>query len=298
MAGLVATTGVILTTPQKAEAATAYGYSQFEIEDLIIELNGGNGNFVFATEASDFALLNGLVDGNLAPLDPPQAFVSNNVVPPAPQNSFDPYGDINPTAPGPAGPNFSRSDALIGPGTDPNINFDAENVAESYVSGNSLAATANAEWEAVSQNFNLAVGDVISVDGVYNYLLNVVIDGFDPGELKLAEAEFFFSVDLVGQEADGTAEVIRQFEDDEAIGLLNTNGALEDSATIDIGGIGTAFNFAPITAAEIAQFETFNLVIDAVEETVVDVEQAPEPTTVLGLLAVGGLGLGLKRKKQ
>lgn len=34
-------------------------------------------------------------------------------------------------------------------------------------------------------------------------------------------------------------------------------------------------------------------------KTIVVVSQGtPEPTTILGLLAVGGLGLGLKRKKQ
>ncbi|MEL4895764.1 PEP-CTERM sorting domain-containing protein [Crocosphaera sp. Alani8] len=73
----------------------------------------------------------------------------------------------------------------------------------------------------------------------------------------------------------------------------STSGAASNAAIATAGG-GTAF-----TANSFAEYEV--ALVEKLEAEIIDPDPSPpvpEPGTILGLLAVGGLGLGLKRKKQ
>ena len=299
VAALGAIAATSLAAPQKAEAGTAYGYSRLTITDLLLE--DVPDGVTFGSETSDNATLDGLVCGNIDPTDAAKCHVTNNGVPMPPENFFGVWGNpsLLPDPPfnGTQGPNFARSDVLIDDPANLIVDgFDGQNVAEAFITGNRLQAEADAEWELVSTTFALEEDDEIEFTATYDYLLGVEITDWEPGDEKFAEAELAFNVELNGIRADGTVEGIRQFTFDESIGRFNENGFEfeQDSGSFDV-------EFEEITDEEVEEFVAFNIVVDAIEATSVSVDQGkkvPEPSAILGLLAVGGLGLGLKRKQQ
>lgn len=290
--GLVALGGVTLATPQKAQAGTVYSYSELNIIDLIIT---GVEDLDFETETSTSAVINPPLtsDGGIGEFDASQSFVTLNGVPSAPENFFDPWG--TPLG-GPQGPNFARGDVLIN-GNNLLTDFDGVNLGEAFCNGLVFCeAEGDGEWEAVSEFFDIAPGDQINFTADYSYLLAAEITGWDPGESKFTEAEFAFDFEINGRDANGDVTVLRQFTLDESIGVANANSFEQDS---DSGSL--ASNFAAFTAEELEGLSDFNIVVDAIEVAAVRKRQdqkVPEPATIFGLLTVGGLGLGLKRKKQ
>ena len=152
---------------------------------------------------------------------------------------------------------------------------------------------------------------------------------FDPIETTVSttpSADFINGNIVAILPATGLPEYEYELEDDLTFTLDATN--TDDTATYTIGG-GSKFlgEYVSDLAGNIESIE-FELEIDAGSELCVNSEcwtvtanafefedlpgtgggeflsdaevgaKAPEPASILGLLAIGGLGLGLKRKKQ
>ena len=288
VAGIVAVGGVTLATPQKAQAATVYGFSSLEITDLTIL----GVETIFETETSDSAVLDSLNDSNIDITDAEQAFVTNNGVPMPGENFFDPWG--TPLG-GPQGTNFARGDVAIS--GDPVTDFNGTNVAEAYVNGNEeLEAEADGEWEAVSIFFTVSPGQDIMFNGTYAGLLGVEITNSDFVS-GIAEAQLAFNFEI--NASDGTPVFQTGFEESLGLAQVGFQSDAPGGSLASAVSNGNSFTFAQDI---IDEFGTeYNIVIDAFEEATVRKQvdgRVPEPSTILGLLAVGGLGLGLKRAKQ
>ena len=172
---------------------------------------------------------------------------------------------------------------------------------------NALVSTATVDFDIPLDAGTLY--KINSGDGASGTFTRNTIPVVDPVDPNLLEAEFILQNDLV-------------FEFFEVGGAMNTTGViatLEQGATIE-GIFDTndgSIQFALETGIQdewVAQTSTdgpnraFSSVFEfgitdaatqgTFEADAVFRESVPEPTTILGLLTIGSLGLGLKRKKQ
>lgn len=299
----LSTITIIGIAPSRADAATAYGYSQASF-NVGFTTNGFTIDS-FQTETSSFGALNGFIDGAQDPFDAPQACIGTaasggitgggvgDCVVPA--NTFAPRGQID--------PDYVRSDVLIDSASVSGI--DAENVAEGFVDSlvdgliPATSGTSNAEWEYGTNLFTTELGDSLTIDIQGGYELSVEVAGLQEGEEAFAEAEYAFGIglngtnllDFVPDDFNFTEEVSR---------IENASVTLADNIdttyTVFFGDV----NGNGIIDGNEIETGTYNITVDAIEEIAVRAtpDTVPEPAFILGLLTVSGLGLTLKCKKQ
>ena len=329
--GMIAATGI---TSTKAEAATAYAYSEANF-DVGITTTG----FTipgFFTETADSAELRfpEMFDANADFTDAAQACVNNAVtgpgaclVPPNTFVGFLPGSGLD----GPVGQNnadYARSDVQIRSASTSGV--EGINAAETYVDDvDKTVGDGDAEWEYGTEQFTAEEGDILAIDlsGYYDLIIELENNGDFQGS---AESEYEFGIFLDGvnllafaagndlvQNADNTgqfqANTVSQgiglpptnFEFSEAISRTNLEGRevlnqqLDCNSQVD-GAQSCSFDIVfGFGDGQIAP-GTYDLTIESLEEVTARAEAGtiPEPASILGLLTVSGLGLALKRKKQ
>lgn len=298
--GVIATTGISIISAQKAYAASAYAYSQADVF-VNIQYNGSIDVpwLEVETSTSSGATVEDTPGGDEIDVDEFNALQSYVGPPPAPpQNFFSPKGQET--------PDYARGDTVI---NDLSLtSVEGQNLGETFVES-PISETVQGDqgegfgtWEWGTDIFTAAEGDSIEFfgedlnpepgeDKIFgSYSLAVQIE--DGNSLnEFAESEFDFAI-KINQIENGAATEVFGLDFERAIGLTNPGGPLEQGDSIIFNDDSTEFQF------EEGQYE---IVIEAVELADVRVNEGvpvPEPATILGLLTVGGLGLGLKCKKQ
>ena len=316
LAGVAAFGGVTLATPQKAEAMSVYGFSKLEWEASILLNGNAVPNFFDASGETNASILanesGGLIQEDNVEFfnfdgfaDTPQSYVNNNgpqnstIVP---ENTFNPPQGSFPGIGGTIGPDFARGDSyacdtgntagencldfgLLG-----NNNLVAANVAEGYIKGENDFVIDSGESEGswlLATEFAANAGDNLVIDTEFLYEVAAGIDGWESGENKIVEAAVEWELDVIDVT---TNTIIGELVFGEALDLFNDNGLLQDSGTVSDRDLNlvlpTTGNYAiAIGGDERVSGSSQNIT-------------TPEPGTILGLLAIGGLGIGLKRKKQ
>ncbi len=332
VAGAVTASGIALAVPQKAEAATAYSYSEANFDVGItatFEIPS------FSTETADSAELRFpmMTDGNADITDAAQACVTTNMMGPGAcligQNSFIGFiPNINTDGPvGQANADYARSDVEIISASVSDSVSDVEgiNAAETFVDDKNpkTIGDADAEWEYGTGLFTVEDGDQLTIDIEGYYDLIVQINDLPPKGQGFVESEYEFGIFLDGLNLlefandnglvngpDGqfgatTLELnnplvpVDRFQFSEAISRTNANGREVLGQQLDCNG-NPICSFTVTFGDDEGEIPvgTYDLTIESLEEVTARVETVPEPATMLGLLAVGGLGFGLKRKKQ
>ena len=132
----------------------------------------------------------------------------------------------------------------------------------------------------------------------------------DPINPDLLEAEFTLQNDLIFEffdvSTDTTTGVVMTLEAGSTVeGLFDTNDGSIEFALESLPGtgdewLGQTFTDGPnFAVSSVFEFGITALATEGTfEADAVFVEHVPEPTTILGLLTICGLGLGLKHKKQ
>ena len=112
---------------------------------------------------------------------------------------------------------------------------------------------------------------------------------------------FFSTVEIDSLTAGSGVEITKQiFADSDRTNLLDTiistDGGIDNSINLLGQRLQTLYITDNIVATGESALESYD---NAFNQVVIDPSMdVPEPGTILGLLAVGGLGLGLKGKKQ
>lgn len=254
-----------LALPQEANAATAYGSSYLNFEAQF-DLNNLDLN-VFDPDSSFQNYI----------------FDTNN-----PSNSPQPPIDFFDSARDDLGfnPNFIflNVEGNIEAGEESVYAY--EGILEAYAGPPDSQLTANTSAEVISDTFNADTGDVLRLS--YDILWDAIaeIQGFDPGDQKYAFANLGVLVELVDEDTDQTIQE-----------LLNEGifALIEDENGID----QDTFLLASQEEFTFTEDGSYYIRITTGQSVEADVVQpVPEPTSVIGLLGIGALGLGLKRKKQ
>ena len=303
----LSTITIIGIVPTRAEAATAYAYSEASF-DIGFTANGFDIT-TFGTETSTSAeiLLPPLLDGHVDPIDANQACVGTAATDGMtgrgvgdcvlPANDF--LGFF-PNTDGPLGqnnPDYARSDVVINSVSTGGI--DAINAAEIFVDdviGTQTEGEADGEWEYGTNLFTTELGDSLTIDIEGYYELVVEVTGAEPGE-AFAEAEYELGLFLNGTNLLDFAP--DGFNFSSAISRIETARA-SDSDFIDTSftvNFGDANGNGIIDGNEI-ETGTYNITAEAIEAVAANVASVPEPKTIFGFLGVASLALGLKRKKK
>ena len=115
--------------------------------------------------------------------------------------------------------------------------------------------------------------------------------------ISITEDDFVFNQVSIDSSTTGTGtEVVKQVFDEEGGNLLGTLTSTDgSSSSLDlIDDYTSLFIIDTYNVGENAVLLDFDNAFNQREHDVI----VPEPSAILGLLAIGGLGLGLKRKKQ
>ncbi len=291
IAGMIGTVGV----QTNVQAGTISASSNVQFTDVTLQLidNDGSGDGI-----GNLLLPSGDYDGAFAQVNASGAI-----------NGIDPVDAVGPVACGTtpitttgAGSEFPFS---LGGGTiDAGASVDcnsvpgsASNFAEIELTGDNISGNAEGTYEVFSANFNATPDDVVDLEGFFEGDLFAQVTGYTGGT-KLASSEFLaqYTINLI--QGDGNAiEVFAGEVFQAGISVINEN----DTETLNTGIIDIGFNDYVIGSSGLdPDGGTYEFRLAAVEEVngTIDRVAVPEPGTVVGLLAIGGLGLGLKRKKQ
>ncbi len=308
LAGVAAFGGVTLATPQKAHAGNIYGFSSLEWEASFL-LNEESITFSFDAESDTRATLNEVTETDFDPFngdgfsDAGQSYVDNNGAQNSTivgENIFSPrqgsfVGDPAITSdPGGIGSDFVRGDAIA---SDGDGNIAASNVAELYIEAGEPfeAGLSEGQWDLLSLPINFAAGDELDIEAIFDYEIIAAITGFDgdPRELKEIQSVLEWDLEVIEvATGDSVGGIGFQIEE----GLANINATDESFGTNVVRDTSITFGTDDAPAG------IYEIVITGEERVTGSATQGhagvPEPGTILGLLAIGGLGLGLKRKKQ
>ncbi len=134
--------------------------------------------------------------------------------------------------------------------------------------------------------------DPVFEAGPINYTLSYAIDILNDPD------SFFDQVEIDSITAGSTATVTKEIFSDAGRNdlldtIISTNGGIDTSISLFGERLQTLYITDTIVLTEGAAIEAYDNGF-----TQREVQPTPEPGTILGLLTVGGLGLGLKKKKQ
>ncbi|MDJ0678470.1 MAG: PEP-CTERM sorting domain-containing protein [Xenococcaceae cyanobacterium MO_167.B52] len=149
--------------------------------------------------------------------------------------------------------------------------------------------------------------DLVPAVGNFTRIANLPGDGSEEFRYELVDP-LVFTFDGVGSET-GAGDVTATIADGtDFIGFFDTDNSVEfalaagQGQAITVAGIDFVNDEGILETFLDDGFEFEDGVLPAGGEYLAEVEYTgvpvPEPTTILGLLTISGLGLGLKRKKQ
>ncbi len=263
LAGTAVISAATLALTQEAKAATAYGFSQVSF-NAFFDLNDDNLNIL--TPKSD----------NIYDFD------TNN-----PNNTPDPSPDFFDSARYDSGfdPNFiflnTKEEILTPDG----VNYSG--VLEAYLGPPNSNATMFTDNIIDSQSFTAKQDDVLSLNYNLDFDALAEIEGFNPDDTVGALARMDVAVELFREDNSLVTELL--IETASAI-VGQENGSDQDTES-NLGGI---IDFTVEDDGEYFIGISIRQAVDAFNVS----QPVPEPTSVIGLLGIGALGLGLKRKKQ
>ena len=275
--------GLALGLSQEAKAATATAQSDLLFSDLEFTTNFGIDISDFFYSTSCQATVNGVTDQDT---QGPTAF------------------------PGPVAPStcevidgLSTANATAFTGAGIGVGFNQGTSSFANAEGNMETASGTSEFLSLTGIFDAPDDGTFSFQALLEAFISAEVVGFDDGESKLASTGYLASFTLVELDANGNPirDVIAPIIRGNTGGVINQDGTFQNGAvpdgvftpgTLDEMFAGTDIPFGGAGRYQ-AQF-TASTDVNALTDQIA----VPEPGTVLGLLAIGGLGLGLKRKQQ
>lgn len=137
--------------------------------------------------------------------------------------------------------------------------------------------------------FTVAPGapGIVALSGTFDPFLEVEISGFTPGGQKVIEAEYLATFQI--RDANGTL-VFAAPQLDNNVSLINENGIV----TSDPAAVAFAFVTPALAPGNYSfRFSATSRVSGSLLQ-----EGVPEPSALLGLLAIGGMGLLAKMNRK
>lgn len=270
---LAAGLAVGLVGAGEAHAATAYGYAQQTITNLLVSPPSAfTGAAVNGSATTASAVINGSGLATNSPTDTLQAY--QGALPAASQNSFVKYSSAGGGA---QTGDFTRGDAVLtGAGNLFTNGVSGSVVAESFVSTSALE-TGSSSWQ-VSGTFATTLTSV-NVGYAYSNDIITAVSGTGAGP---ANATFSMTIsikDQHGHEVDASpAEVNTTFASPPTGPELITSGT--GSATLSLAGL---------TAGDVLTVSINNAAFSSAGNTI------PEPASI-AVIGLGGLLLGRRRR--
>lgn len=178
--------------------------------------------------------------------------------------------------------NFAQIDLTAAPGDPP------------------ISGFAQGEYEVFSDDFEATAGDVVDLDGFVAFDLFAEVTGFDGGT-KIASAEFEAQY-TINRIIDGiVTEVFAGSVFSGGVAVTNEDGQeILNNTTQEIADpfplSSPDFDYIIPEGAD----GTYEIRLAAVEQVTgaIDREKVPEPSSLAGLLALGGLTFLVKRRKN
>lgn len=275
--------------PQAAQAGTIRARSTVDFTEVTLELidNDGSGDGIANVWTEAFGGVN--AGGNVTPPPTPGVFVSDgpSLLTDGPLDTRTLIGGTAPLDSN--GPNFADGSAEIS--LSGNI-LTTGNDAEVFLTGEGPSVGAG-EGEytvftpsfASGNPFAVTEGDTLDLEGFLNTELFVEITDWEPGDTKIAEADYTATYEiLLNGEVVFTAPVLA-----DELNLVNANDSLTETSSVILDDID--YTFENDGFAEVAFFAR-----EQAEGT--NSQTTPEPSSLAGLLALGGISFLLKRRNR